>query len=185
MPGVAVLDANVLLPIALADIFLSLADEGLYRPVWTERILTETADAARRIGRGDITKRLQWMKIYFPRAMVHGWEEVPEKIDLPDPDDWHVLAAAIVGDADVIVTNNRKDFPPSRMPPGLSIVGPDEFLLELFEREERLVHQVLEAMVARTRRPPIIMDYLLRSLELSGAPRFSAAVRDYRGDLPT
>ena len=132
MAATAVLDANVLLPIALADVLLNLADDGHYRPLWTDRILTETERAAVSIGRGDIGKRIKVMSSYFPQAMVRGWEPLVDELELPDPDDRHVLAAAIVGKADVIVTDNRKDFPSSRLPPGLRVLSADEFLLGIF-----------------------------------------------------
>ena len=94
MPRYAVvLDACVLVPIALADTLLRIAEKGLYRPLWSERILGEAQAAIEEIHPGiDVQKRFTDMREAFDDALVTGWEELEAGILLPDNDDRHVVA---------------------------------------------------------------------------------------------
>ncbi len=90
-----VLDACVLVPIALADSLLRVAEKGLYRPLWSIRILGEAQAAIEEIHPGiDVQKRFADMREAFNDALVTGWEELESGIVLPDNDDRHVVAAA-------------------------------------------------------------------------------------------
>ena len=92
----AVLDACVLVPIALADTLLRVAEKGLYRPLWSDRILAEAQAATEEIHPGiDAGKRFAQMREAFDDAVVTGWKELEPGLLLPDEDDRHVLAAAI------------------------------------------------------------------------------------------
>ena len=111
----ALLDACVLVPNALCDTFLRLAESGFYRPIWSQRILDGTKWAITKI-RPDIdVRRIDWrlqqMNAAFEDTQIEGWEQVCAGLDLPDPDDRHVWAAAIKGGAQTIVTFNLKAFP--------------------------------------------------------------------------
>ena len=89
----AVLDACVLVPIALADTLLRVAEKGLYRPLWSGRILAEAQAATEEIHPGiDAGRRFAQMRDAFGDALVTGWEEVEPAIRLADPDDRHVVA---------------------------------------------------------------------------------------------
>jgi hypothetical protein len=95
----AVLDANVLYPAPLRDILLSVADVGLFRPVWSERIHSEWTQNLL-IKRSDlhsnqIQRTVQLMQIAFPDANNYDYEDIEQKLNLPDIDDNHVLAVAI------------------------------------------------------------------------------------------
>ena len=81
----AVLDACVLVPIALADTLLRVAERGMYRPLWSSRILLEAQTAIEEIHPGiDVDKRFASMREAFGDAMVTGWEAVESGIRLPD-----------------------------------------------------------------------------------------------------
>ncbi|TCO72471.1 RSP_2648 family PIN domain-containing protein [Rhodovulum euryhalinum] len=130
------LDACVLYPTVLREILLGVAAEGLFTPLWSARILEEWARAARKIGpTGEAQARAE---IALVRAAWPGAEVAPRKglearLWLPDPDDIHVLAAAIAGGADLIVTFNAQDFPrQSLAEEGLHREGPDAFLMGLW-----------------------------------------------------
>lgn len=146
----AVLDANVLIPNALCDTLLRLAADGFYRPLWSEQILREVEYTILRI-RPDLEpsrvhRRTVAMQEAFDDATVEGWEEVAAGLDLPDPDDRHVLAAAIVGGAQAIVTFNGKDFPDDRLAPrGIEGRHPDEFLLDQLDLSPSRLLEVLIA----------------------------------------
>lgn len=133
----ALLDTNVLWPSLQRDFLLSLAAEGLYRPLWSEAILDEVQEheALKLISRGSLvdeaTARAEYligqMRVVFDDAIVFGWENLEGTCGLPDPDDEHVLAAATIGSAGVIVTENDKDFPAALLPTGLEIQSARDF----------------------------------------------------------
>ncbi|MFV2013466.1 MULTISPECIES: PIN domain-containing protein [unclassified Micromonospora] len=133
----ALLDTCVLWPSLQRDFLLSLAIEGLYRPVWNTVILDELAyeERAKLINRGadasTATRRanhlVAQMRRHFDDAEVNGWEGLDGTYGLPDPDDEHLVAAAAVGGAGAIVTHNLRDLPASKMPYGLQVLPPTEF----------------------------------------------------------
>jgi predicted nucleic acid-binding protein len=111
----AFLDASVLYPAPLRDLLLELAVSDLYRAKWSNAVQDEWFEALLRT-RTDLTRdRLQrtrdLMNAHVRDALVSEFEPLIDILDLPDPDDRHVLAAAIKGRADLIVTTNLKDFP--------------------------------------------------------------------------
>lgn len=67
------------------------------------------------------------MRTAFGDALVTGWEGLDGTYELPDPDDEHALAAAVVGNADVIVTDNLKHFPPAKIPSHINVIAGREF----------------------------------------------------------
>jgi predicted nucleic acid-binding protein len=139
-----VVDACVLAPMPLADTFLRLAEEpAFYRIIWTEEILREISSTLIKLGRtgAQIERRLKFMREYFPEAILQLPPEMIESIPrLPDPDDKHIVAAAIFGRADAIVTLNTKDFPDECLANyGLVCHSPDEFLVQQFHLNREIV----------------------------------------------
>ncbi len=172
----ALLDACVLVPIALADTLLRLAERELYRPLWSDRILAEAADAVADVhpdlGPELIARRFRAMDDTFEDALVTGWEPIEASLSLPDPDDRHVVAAAIRGRADAIVTANVRHFPGAALAPlGIAVVDPDEFLLDQLDLAPRILVDVLREQAAHTRNPPLEpTDLLAASHELAYQP---------------
>jgi len=113
----ALLDANILYPAMMRDIFVQLANDELFQARWTADIHREWIEA------------LLKNKPHFERTAL----------ELPDPNDRHVLAAAIVGRCDVIVSQNLRHFPEDALAPyGIEVQHPDDFLvnhLNLFREE--------------------------------------------------
>lgn len=174
----ALLDACALVPIALADSLLRLAEAGIYRPLWSERILEEMADAVVEIHPDleHIQRRVAAMRDAFDDATVTGWEPLVGSIDLPDPDDRHVVAAAIVGRADIIVTASIKDFPKNALAPfDIEAQTPDTFLLNQLDLDPRLVMRTIDEQAAACQQPSLTIPSLLTRLRASGAPGFSEA----------
>lgn len=137
-PPVAVYDACVLYPFHLRNVLIQCAFDGLVEARWTNDIHAEwirnlaanSTDTP--ISRFEATR--DRMKAVLPDADVVGYETLIPGLSLPDLDDRHVLAAAIVGKASVIVTWNLKDFPAAALRPhGITCVSPDEFLIRLHE----------------------------------------------------
>lgn len=135
---VAVLDANVLYPARLRDLFLRLAIAGLFSARWTDEILDECFNSLS-ADRPDLTaaqldRTRHLMGVAIPDALIEGYDHLVEQIGLPDPDDRHVLAAAIAAGADLLVTWNVADFPGrATASHRLSVVTPDKLLLRLVE----------------------------------------------------
>lgn len=114
-PYPVVLDACVLYPSLLRDLLIRLGLKSLYQPKWTAAIQKEWQSNLLK-NRNDLTSEQiiqtgQLMNEAIPDAMVIGYEGLIESISLPDPDDRHVVAAAVICNAEVIVTTNLKDFP--------------------------------------------------------------------------
>ncbi|NTW41622.1 MAG: PIN domain-containing protein, partial [Cellulomonadaceae bacterium] len=131
-----VLDANVLVPVALADTLLGAAEAGLNRPLWSARILAEVRSAVLRVhpelDASRVDARLHAMNAAFEDALVQDWEPLVNGIVLGgDLDDRHVVAAAVRGGAEAVVTANLGDFPePAMAALGLHAVSADDFLLD-------------------------------------------------------
>jgi predicted nucleic acid-binding protein len=134
----AVLDACVLVPMALCDLLLRLAEEpALYRPLWSERILTEMTKALKtKLHRSseEVAWRRQQMKEAFPEAMVTVPSALLKAVEcIPDKSDRHVLAAAIVAHANTIVTQNSRHFPKKCCEKyGVVCQKPDDFLIDQY-----------------------------------------------------
>jgi predicted nucleic acid-binding protein len=131
----ALLDACVLVPSVQRGLLLGAAAAGGFAPLWSARILEEWARAARRLpGLAEAEARagIAEMRARWPEAEVPPDPELEAALALPDPGDVHVLAAAIAGQADTLVTRNRADFPTRVLARhGLILRDPDGLLLEL------------------------------------------------------
>jgi len=106
------------------------------------------------------------------------WEPVCAGLDLPDPDDRHVWAAAIKGGAQMIVTANLKDFPEDRLSTtAIAATHPDDFLLDQLDLFPGVALQVLREQAADLTNPPSDLHGILNRLEHAGVPAFADAVR--------
>lgn len=170
----AVLDTSVLWPSRQRDFLLSLAIEGLYRPLWSDAILEELEfhEAAKLEGRGSdaiaaaaaAARLIVQMRRAFDDAVVADWEPLDGSYGLPDPDDEHVVAAAVVGGAGVIVTSNGKDFPEDRVPEHIQVVSPAEFAADTVAVSPALAWRAVETMAERLDDPPMEVEDILTLL---------------------
>ena len=140
----------------MREVLLGCAAAGLYQPRWSARIMEEWARAAARLGpEAEVFARAEVAQLSaaWPGAEVPVAPGLEARLWLPDPADVHVLAAAIAGSCDLIVTMNAKDFPRDILAEeGLSRADPDGFLLGLWEAQPGAVGPVLEAVLAEARR---------------------------------
>lgn len=152
----ALLDACVLYPTILREILIGCADRGLYTPLWSARILEEWARATVKLGPGAETiarGEVATLKARFPGAEVAPAPGLEARLYLPDPNDIHVLAAAIAGNADLIITYNAQDFPRATLAEeGLDRRDPDQFLLALMAEAPDIVAEVVEGVRATAER---------------------------------
>jgi predicted nucleic acid-binding protein len=143
-------DACVLYGNEVRDLLIRIAIAGLVRAHWTDEILDE---AFRNLvaNRPDLSpERLtvtrERMNTALPGALVSGYEPLAEALKLPDPDDRHVLAAAIAAGAVVIVTSNLDDFPAEALQPfGVEAKTPDDFVLDRISLDEAVLNALERA----------------------------------------
>ena len=152
----ALLDACVLYPTVTRQVLLTVAAGGLYQPLWSARILEEWARATRKLGPGaeDVARaEIAALRAHWPGTEVTVPPALQARLSLPDPDDTHVLAAAIAGSADVIVTFNASDFPRQALAEeGLQRMDPDQFLRTLFSANPGAVSVAVRAVHAEAER---------------------------------
>ena len=156
------LDTCVLWPNSKRDFLLSLAIEGLYRPIWSDRILSELVFGLRKrdIRRGDdplevearLNKLLTNLKVSFEDSCVSGWEFLEGQYQLPDHRDAHVVALAEFAHARAIVTENLRDFPEDKLPIGITAQHPREFVLNTIYMNPLMASQAVLAMSERSGR---------------------------------
>jgi len=141
VPGILVLDTCILLSNVLRRVFLRLAAQGCFIPVWSERIGGEWRRNAARLWGVPMTDiEAQWMALQqaFPLADQGDVSSHEEGLRRSDPKDWHVIAAGraaksrFPGRTAAVVTRNTKDFNRSEMRGyGLALFEPDALLLRL------------------------------------------------------
>ncbi|WP_095590841.1 RSP_2648 family PIN domain-containing protein [Actibacterium ureilyticum] len=150
------LDACVLYPTVLREILTGVAAQGLYTPLWSDRILEEWARAARKIGpTGEAQARAEiaLLRANWPAAVVPPKPGLEDRLWLPDPADIHVLAAAIAGSADLILTFNATDFPRKTLQDeGLDRAAPDALLMEFWQATPDPVETVVRDVHATAQR---------------------------------
>lgn len=142
------IDACVLYPTVMREVLLGVAARGLFTPLWSARILEEWARATAKLGDGyeDMARgEIALLKARWPNAETAYSQDLEAGLHLPDPNDTHVLAAAIAGKADVLLTMNLKDFPTRTVSAhGVVRRDPDGMLREMFEENPQAVRQVAE-----------------------------------------
>lgn len=181
-PLVAVLDACVLYPAVIRDTLLLAAEAGAYQFRWTDEILLElrrnlVKDRAAPEERVD--NMLGDLSQFFGDGRVSGHKRHISTLS-NDPKDRHVVAAAIECGAEIVVTENLKDFPPEMMPEGIRAVSINHFLAELLERAPSVMIDAVWNQATRKKRPPIPAERVLAAIARV-APEFAAATRPLLG----
>lgn len=169
----AVYDANVLFPAPLRDLFIRIAQAGLVKARWTETIHDEWMRNVLKdyphLSSERLARTRALMNETVRDCLVTGYENLIPSLKLPDPDDRHVLAAAICAGASVIVTRNLKDFPgASTARFGIEALSPDVFLLGLIEIAPDMVCAAVKRQREGLRNPPKPAEALLATLEAQG-----------------
>lgn len=155
---ICVLDTNVIIPIEIRDLLFWFAHDGLYTPKWSKHIFDEWESVMRRknVSEIEIVKRINWAHLAFPDAMAKNYENLIEYLELPDPKDRHVLAVAIKTNADIIVTNNLKDFPTDYLETfELFVKSADDFLTDTIDLNPEIAMQSFQKLVSNRRNPDL------------------------------
>jgi predicted nucleic acid-binding protein len=172
----AVLDADVLYPLPLRDTLLSAAVEGCFQPVWSTEILDETVRnllTDHRIDAAGANSLRRHLDKHFEDAVIDDYHPLVAQMQ-NHPKDRHVAACAVAGEASLIVTSNVKDF--AVLPPGITAITPDAFLLRLLAETPVQLRAALDAQSARLKRPPMTVAAIVDLLRFV-APMFVIAWR--------
>jgi hypothetical protein len=111
-------------------------------------------------------------------CLVSGYEPLLEAIELPDPDDRHVLAAAIKARAQVIVTHNLKDFPPAALEAwDMEAKSADDFILDQIDLGREAVYSAVQRIADSRQNPPATFTDVLAMLERDGLVESAAVLR--------
>jgi predicted nucleic acid-binding protein len=181
-------DASVLYPAPLRDVLLWLALTDLYRAKWSAQVHEEWMETLLR-DRPDLTRQQlertrRLMDAHVRDCLVEDFESLIDTLTLPDPDDRHVLAAAIRGRADVIVTRNLRDFPADTLTPyGIAAQHPDTFIIHLIDLNPDAVVGAAREHRASLKHPPKDVEEYLSTLERQGLTQTVVALRSYASEL--
>lgn len=167
------LDANVLYPAPIRDILLQLAVTDLFRAKWTAEIHREWIEALLRNepkrDRALLERTRELMDQNVRDCLVTGYEALIPQITLPDPNDRHVLAAAIVGRCDMIVTQNLGDFPDATLAPyAIEAQHPDTFLCNQLDLAPGVFCAAIRRVRRRLKNPPYPVEDYLSNLKQAG-----------------
>jgi predicted nucleic acid-binding protein len=182
----ALYDASVLYPSELRNLLMHLALTRLFRARWSADIHEEWISALLR-NRPDLTREKldrtrMLMDQHASDAIVVGYEGLIAGLELPDPKDRHVLAAAICARADVIVTVNLRDFPLATTERfGIEAQHPDEFILHLLDFAPGTVVAAAQDHRLSLKNPPKTVDEYLNALEIQGLTQTVSVLREYMG----
>ena len=183
-PMTAFLDASVLYPAPLRDFLMYLALTDVFRARWSERVHDEWTEALLRnrpdLPPAHLERTRELMNFHVHDAIVEDYEHLMDGLVLPDPDDRHVLAAAIKSRSNLIVTHNLKDFPSSVLSSfDIEAVHPDAFVLRLFDISlQDVISAASEHRHSLKKPPKNVVDYLA-TLEQQGLTETVSRLRQY------
>lgn len=180
-------DACVLHPAPLRDLLVRLGVVEVVRARWTEKILDECfrsiLEQRPDLKPEHLARTRDLMRQAIADCTVTGYEHLIDGLTLPDPDDRHVLAAAIRAGAQAIVTFNLKDFPASALAPyDMEAIHPDEFVLDLIDLAPAVVANVIRDQAAALKNLPLTIPDLLDTLRDNGLVRTVARLREMYGE---
>ncbi len=181
-------DACVLYPAPLRDTLMSLAVTRLFRAHWTDAIhnewISNLHEARPDIPLAQLHRTRAVMDHAVPDALVSGYESWIPTLNLPDPEDRHVLAAAIHAEADVIITFNLKDFPVGVLAScQIETSHPDDFVVQLLQESPVEVLTALKNQRQRLIRPAQSVEEFLDTLARQGLPKTVALLQPQAASL--
>lgn len=185
---IIVYDACVLYPAPLRDFLMWLALTDLFKARWTEAIHDEWMRNVLK-NRPDLTleqltRTKNLMNASVRDCLVTGYEDIIPELQLPDPGDRHVLAAAIHCNASFIISFNLRDFPRQVLVPyGVEVRHPDNFILDLFDLNPKAICKAAQRQRSRLKNPPKLPDEYLDTLVEQGLPQTAARLRDLCGEI--
>ncbi|MGD9922415.1 MAG: PIN domain-containing protein [Pseudorhodoplanes sp.] len=180
----ALYDACVLYPAPLRDLLMHLALTDLFRAKWTDAIheewISAVLDERSDLKREQLERTRDLMNAHVRDCLVSGYESLIPALTLPDPDDRHVLAAAIKSGADMIVTFNLKDFPEDALSQyGIEAAHPDDFITYQLDLAAHVVCAAAKRHRESLKRPPKSVADYLEALERQGLTQTVSVLNRY------
>lgn len=177
-----VYDACVLYPAPLRDLLMHLALTDLYRARWSNMIHDEwtrnVLENRKDLKPEAIARTRELMDTHVREALVANFEHLIAAIRLPDPDDRHVVAAAMHAGAELIITFNYKDFPAEELLKyNVSAQHPDDFIFDLFDLHAAKVLQAAARHRKSMKKPPKSVEEYLDTLAAQGLTQTVSALR--------
>lgn len=181
----AFFDANVFYGARLRSLVLFVAQTKLFRARWSDQIHDEWVRNLVKnrpdLKSDDLIRTREAMNRAVPDCLVEGYEPLVAGITLPDPDDRHVVAAAVVTRANVIVTFNQRDFPDDAISGfRLHTKHPDDFLMDAFSLSPIDFIEAVRGDFLHYRKPPLAFEEYIASLEKAGVPQLAAEMKQYK-----
>lgn len=155
----AIIDACVFFGMLKTDALMSLCTRGLFAAKWSRRIEDEWMGHLNQKlpdKQQQITNRQEQMRLAVPDWEVceDGIATIEPSLQLPDKDDRHVLAAAIVGHADCIVTDDKRGFDEAIVNQyGIEVIDTDKFISNQLDLDEYQALAAFKAMRLRWGNP--------------------------------
>ena len=181
---IAVYDACVLYPVPLRDLLMQLALTDLFRAKWTDEIHDEWIKNVLKdrpdLTRAQLERTRKLMDENSIDCLIENYHQIIPGLNLPDPNDKHVLAAAIHAEASTIVTFNLKDFPEKILSDyGIEAQHPDDFIISLTEMDLAKVLLSVKLIRARLNNPRISIDDYLNIVAKQGLPQTVTLIKGY------
>jgi predicted nucleic acid-binding protein len=178
-------DANVLYPAPLRDLLMWVALQDVVLARWTEEIHEEWIRSVLRerpdLKRDQLERTRDMMNAHVRDCLVTGYQDLITGLTLPDPNDRHVLAAAIKAGASVIVTYNLKHFPAELLDPfGIEAQHPDEFLVYQFDLNKAAICNAVRLQRATLKNPPKSVQELLDTFASLQLPTIVERLRQFQ-----
>jgi PIN domain len=181
---IALLDANVLYPAPLRDLFMNLAVLDVFQARWTNQIHDEwTCNLLKNrpdLSASQIERTRALMNLHVRDCLVSNFEHLIPALQLPDLDDRHVLAAAIHSQSKRIVTANLNHFPSQSLEAyDIQALSPDDFVLQLLETRQMGVLTALREQRNNLLKPSITAQTLLEILQQQGLKRSVERLKNF------
>lgn len=174
-------DASVLYQAQIRDLLLELCvHQNIFKLRWSERVQNEWINKLSKCNnkvKTSLENTRNRMEHAVPECLVHHYELIEEYLQLPDPNDRHVLAAAIHSKSDYLLTENLKDFPKSTLSHyEITIISVDDFFYSITKQYQEQLIQALKNILRRLKNPPITdEDWCLRMSRI-GFPKSSKLI---------
>jgi len=183
-----VFDACVLYSAPLRGFLLNLATDKLLEPFWSEEIQNEWTRSLLKnrpdLERENLELTCRKMDLRFPNGLVRGYETLVHTLQLPDPNDRHVLAVAIHSQSSCIVTFNLSDFPTTVLESyKIEAMSPDDFVSRLIQQSPQLVLRATWKHRSDLTRPPKTARDYLATLAKQKLPKTVAFLREHESDI--
>lgn len=164
---------------------MNLVGEGMFHPRWSADIHDEwmrnVVKNMPQLALSRLERTRTLMDTFVPDAIVAGYSHLIDQLELPDPDDRHVLAAAIKSGAQAIVTFNLRDFPPAILQAfGILAIHPDDFLVDSFNENPNATCRAMKKHRLSLKNPPKTVHEYLESFDRQNLPRIRLTLETFK-----